>query len=137
MNKFLFWLISFTWSIIQNLIGLAIFLFCKFVLKFPTITFNNAKVVEWNNQYGSVSLGSFIFVTDIDDLELVSHERGHTTQGMILGPLFLLIIGLPSVIWAACFAEYRRKSGKTYYEFYTESWANKIAGLDKRGYFIK
>jgi hypothetical protein len=136
MNKFLFWLISFTWALIQNIIGLIIFLFCKFVLKFPTITFNNAKVVEWSNQYGSVSLGSFMFVSNMNDPELLAHERGHTTQGMILGPLFLLLIGLPSIIWAACFADYRKRKGKTYYEFYTESWANKIAGLDKYGHFI-
>ncbi len=32
--------------------------------------------------------------------------------------------------------KYRKKHNKSYYDFFTESWANKIAGLDKYRRFI-
>ena len=58
---------------------------------------------------------------EIEQRTLV-HEYGHTIQSIILGPLYLLIIGIPSSIWAMTF----NNKGNTisYYSFYTEKWAN-------------
>ena len=57
------------------------------------------------------------------------HEYGHTLQSKKLGPLYLLVIGLPSLIWAGCFDDWRAKHHKSYYDFYTERWANKLSGV--------
>ena len=133
---FIYYLFQWTWGIVQNIAGLALFL--------ANITkkhyrFNGAVVTEWNYRRGSVGLGMFIFVSvpkqggDPAAIEMVTrHEYGHTLQSVILGPLFLPVIGLPSLLWCAlpCFVNYRRKNNVSYYRFYTESWANKLAKID-------
>jgi len=80
---------------------------------------------------GGVALGLFIFTTfeiekeQIAGNSLIQHEYGHVMQSSLLGPLFLLIIGMPSLIWARLFAAWREKHNKGYSSFYTESWADK------------
>ena len=61
----------------------------------------------------------------------MAHEYGHTIQSHKLGPLYLLVIGLPSVIWNGCFKNYRKKHNISYYSFYTESWADKLTGVKR------
>lgn len=83
--------------------------------------------IRWNN--GAVSLGMFIFMFGeywIGDEETKAHEYGHSIQSKILGPLYLLVIGLPSIIWAAFIYRFTKKS---YFWFYTEAWANKLVNL--------
>ena len=79
---------------------------------------------------GGISLGKYIItgLTSNDD-ETIRHEYGHQLQSFILGPLYLLVIGLPSLIWCNCFSKYRREKNVSYYDFYTEKWANKLAGI--------
>lgn len=136
MKRFLYILIQWTWGFPQNFIGLLVFIFCK-MTKCVSKNYKNAVATKWNNKYGSVSLGMFLFVTNDKDETLAAHEYGHSIQSLILGPLFLFVIGIPSLCWAAFGDKYRKKHNKTYYEFYTESWANKISGLDKYRRFIK
>lgn len=47
----------------------------------------------------SLNLGMFIFTARPYDLKLIQHEYGHTVQSLILGPIWLFVIGLPSLIW--------------------------------------
>lgn len=57
-----------------------------------------------------VMFGLFIFINKNDHTEkLRKHEYGHTIQSLILGPLWIFVIGLPSLIWCSCFEKYRRK----------------------------
>ena len=64
-----------------------------------------------------VSLGIFIFLS-IRDLQessrLCAHEYGHTIQCLLLGPLYWVVVALPSVIWYHFFAGYRKKRGIPY-----------------------
>ena len=62
------------------------------------------------------------------------HEYGHSIQSKILGPLYLLVIGLPSIIWAGLFEKYRNKHKISYYSFFTEKWANKLVGLSEKDF---
>lgn len=87
-------------------------------------------VVTFRNPYGSVSLGGVVFLALMSDRKTLDHELGHTIQSMMLGPLYLLVIGLPSICWATlkgmgCF------KGRSYYSFYSEKWADKIAGIKR------
>lgn len=134
-NQLMYVLLQFTWGILQNLAGLVMFLACK-MLGCKSKKYKNAVVTKWNNKYGSVSLGMFLFVTDDEDETLVAHEYGHSLQSLFLGPLFFFVIGIPSICWAAFGDNYRKKHNKTYYEFYTESWSNELVGLDKYRCFI-
>ena len=81
----------------------------------------------------------FIFIGDYNNdniSALLAHEYGHTIQSCILGPLYLLSIGIPSFIWAnnKRFIRNRQKGMYLYTSFYTERWANylgsKYTGLD-------
>ena len=80
---------------------------------------------------GGVTLGDRIFLSNCYQGEylalIIAHESGHVKQSMILGPLYLFVIGIPSIIWAWC-----RKTiapNKSYWWFYTEAWANKLGGV--------
>jgi len=117
------------WTLPQQIIGLiGYFIFHKGYKG----KYKNAFVIEVPNRLGSVSLGNFIFVCNANDTNTIKHEYGHTRQSYILGWLYLLVIGLPSIIWAGCFQNYRRKHHVSYYKFYTEAWANKLGGVDRK-----
>lgn len=45
----------------------------------------------------------------------------------MLGPLYLIVIGIPSLLHAAVHDSLCRN--KDYKHFYTEKWADKLAGL--------
>lgn len=131
----------FLWTLPQSLLGFLLSLLCK------------KRILYGKNVYvwcfsGAVSLGLYIFVSKkaLDTKKypvysefVVAHEYGHYKQSLLLGPLYLIIIGLPSFIWATLhstglFNKY------LYYDFYTEKWANKNAGwrvyANKDGYYV-
>ncbi len=129
MTTLLFALVQCTWGILQTLVGLVLFLGNLAISpKNRRYLFHGAVVTEWNYG-GSVSLGLFIFVSKegvCSDKRLIAHEYGHCVQSMILGVLYLPIIGLPSVIWAGMFRKFRYRKGIMYDAFYPERWATFI-----------
>lgn len=56
----------------------------------------------------------------------MEHEYGHTIQSLILGPLYLIIIGIPSTLWGflPCCNVKRKAKSISYFSFFTEKWAN-------------
>lgn len=126
--KILYYLLQWTWGIIQNVIGLLLFLIT--LPKREIRMFNGAIVSRWNVK-GSMSLGMFIFLGR-DDIRIIVHEYGHSIQSIILGPFYLLVIGIPSYIWCNVFRKYRKNNGIKYCEFYPERWAN-ILGTNITG----
>ncbi len=79
-----------------------------------------------------MSLGMFIFVPgglrSEREAELLSHEYGHTFQSALLGPLYLLAVGLPSFLWAnlpLC-RQKRIVLGIPYESRYPENWAEAL-----------
>lgn len=61
---------------------------------------------------------------------LITHEYGHWAQAIRLGPLWPLVIGLPSLLWASLpiFRNLRQRKGISYYSFYPERWADHLGG---------
>lgn len=88
---------------------------------------------EYNLKCGSVSLGEYIFLcpSHWGDERVLKHEQGHAKQSLYLGWLYLIVIGIPSVVWAGCLEGYRRKNNVSYYAFYTERWADKLGGVKR------
>lgn len=84
MKKFLFYLVQRIWGIIQNLLGLILFLF---LAGRNHIVFHGAVITTWKLG-SSLSLGMFIFTARPYDLKLIQHEYGHTVQSLILGPIW-------------------------------------------------
>ena len=55
---------------------------------------------------------------------LLVHEYGHTIQSLILGPLYLPFVGLPSLLWAGCYRLFRIR--RAYVSVYPENWAEHL-----------
>lgn len=128
MNSFLN-LILILWQLPQNIIGLMMAASIGFENCSKLTNKYGMPVIEARKKsQGSVSLGNFVFLSKTATANTLNHELGHTVQSMILGPLYLLVIGIPSFMWA-----FLRRGGMflkhSYYDFYTEKWADKIAGI--------
>lgn len=137
MKVFLYRLWQCTWGLAQTLLGLVVYLKHKNDKHYD---YHGAKITEWNDK-SSVSLGMFIFVTAepyfCDKLKdeyskeelsrrLLVHEYGHTIQSLLLGPLYLIVIGIPSTLWGFLpqLNKKRREEQISYFSFFTEKWAN-------------
>ena len=137
MRLFLFWIIQMSWGMAQTLLGFI--LYC-FNYKKEHVFYHGAIVTHWD-LYSGLSLGPFIFIHkepgvapryrflySSQDMyhRLLVHEYGHCIQSLLLGPLYLILIGIPSFVWAnvGYFSKRRRTLQISYYRFYTERWAN-------------
>ena len=116
MKEIIIFILSFIWGIPQNILALIILPFLG--VNFPGKYINHGIVFQMSYK-GGLTLGNFIFVDNFNE-DLIKHESGHIKQSWVLGPLYLLIIGLPSICWVL----YRRKfcPYKKYESFYTENW---------------
>ena len=146
MKKLAYVVVQFTWGILQSLMGLIYML--RYV-KCRHEWYHGAYVTYFDAWGGGISLGMFVFVAENNEKireihkergnvydekrqrAILVHEYGHTIQSLILGPLYLIIIGLPSLIWASSkrFIKYRKKTGVKYTSFYPEKWANRLGEL--------
>lgn len=124
-----FYFVQWTWGLPVNLVGGIIYLICTKILKrrHQKFGYSNIVYLPWNQ--GGLSLGLFIFMRENHEnanwtYNTRIHEYGHTWQCLLLGPLYYIIIALPSAIWCNLFANYRKKNNISYYAVYCESWAN-------------
>lgn len=133
MNKILYYILNFTWGIIQNIVGFVtlIVLSIRHKQDISHYFYKGALITNVGHYWGGISLGMFVFVAHDEPQMTVQHEWGHTIQSIILGPLYLLVIGLPSIIWNKLFYEIYLKSENGYYKFWTERWADKLGGVDR------
>ena len=128
---------QWTWGFLQSALGLL-----NFVIHIHDkhYFYHGALITEWKDK-SSVSLGMFVFLTSepyfygklkdeytMEELSrrLLVHEYGHTIQSLLLGPLYLIVIGIPSMFWGFLPAlnQKRKREGLSYFSFYTEKWAN-------------
>ena len=133
--------LMYLWQLPQNILGIAYMAILKMFKKLGSITVLDKVLIDENlkdkdllyilkrNSRGCVSLGRYIFMSPTTKSfnTTMSHEIGHTRQSKKLGWLYLIVIGIPSILWAGL-----RRMGlfqsKSYYWFYTEAWADKLAG---------
>lgn len=122
-------LIQYTWGALQNLLGFLLFLKN---IKCRHEFYHGSVLTYHEGNWGGISLGAFIFVSGKRDGEWAKaatvHEYGHTIQSLLLGPLYLLAVGVPSFTWCNCkkCIAYRKENDKSYYDLYCESWANRL-----------
>lgn len=77
---------------------------------------------------GAVTLGCYVFVgLNSEYRKTVKHELGHTIQSKILGPLYLIVIGIPSITYCGLRRIFPSLRKKNYYNFYTERWADNLS----------
>lgn len=124
--------LQWTWGLPQTLAGAALYLAHRGDRHFD---WRGTRATAWDRPAG-VSLGRFIFVpkSKANDSFLLDHEYGHTIQSLMLGPFYLLLVGLPSLLWSRLpyFARKRKQSGKSYYSAPFEKSANQLASRARR-----
>ena len=123
MKNLLFWIWQWTWGFPQTLIGLIVMLLNH---GRPKELYRGCVVTRWENR-GSMGMGMFLFL-GCDNPQVRVHEFGHSVQSLILGPLFLPVMGIPSFLWCnlPVFRRMRKERGVSYYAFYPESSANRL-----------
>lgn len=121
------------WQLPQHIIAYIIMLVNRKSIK-PMTNRDGILYYLVDNLFNSgISLGNYIFL-DSDgyyDYKVVKHEHGHQIQSLILGPLYLIVIGLPSIIGNIVYRikhmYFRKKCNpKLYYKQPWEAWADKL-----------
>lgn len=134
--------VLFLWQLPQNTLGALVVLFTGAEKVFTFATGQREWFYATDKGAFGVSLGHFIvFGTKGDvyprksDLE---HEMGHQVQSRILGPLYLIVVGLPSLLgnrWDV--AAHKKWSTarrvQWYFAWPWEAWADRLGGVDRNG----
>ena len=133
-------LLQWTWGLPQTIVG---FIYFLINIKHGHYYYHGSVVTIWKSK-SSLSLGMFVFVSDdpfcyYDSLRetfsedefsnmLLVHEYGHTIQSLFFGPLYLLLVGVPSIMWSflPVYVRKRDKEHISYFSAYPERWANSL-----------
>lgn len=123
-------LIKWFWQLPQNIIGLIA------TLIFRGVYSKTDKVYYTLSNIG-VSLGCYIIVNKYCNLNVIKHEKGHQKQSLILGPLYLIIIGLPSACGNIIDRVFHKKWSRHarvawYYSLPWEAWADNLGKVAQR-----
>ena len=127
-----FWVLSLTWGLPMTLFGAIIALGLLVTGHKPKMFGYFIHFSTRTNDGWGMSGGLFIFTTNDckDDIQLLSHECGHSSyQQLWFGWLFPFIVGIPSAI-RYLYREYLVKSGKKKYSDlppYDSIWFEKTA----------
>jgi hypothetical protein len=141
MVKAILWI----WQLPQNLLGLLVIRILKadrmdqaeaaFSKHAPRVYgFERA---GWGKVISGVSLGKYIIVFKQASSTVIAHEYGHCRQSILLGPLYLLLIGVPSCLFNNVWDRLLHKKWPNerrvawYYSRYPEAWADKLGGVTR------
>jgi len=121
-------LLALTWELPQTILGLFVAVIGHdWPNPYRTVRqFRASWVFSVRGAWG-VSLGPFICLGSWQSKFILKHEYGHSIQSMILGPLYLLVVGLPSILRASLWL-LQRRDPHDYYQGYPEKWASKLGG---------
>lgn len=115
----------YLWQLPQNALG---WLLCLYYTGTDS-AYQSAIVRRSAKMQGGISLGKYIIVNERAGQQTISHEYGHVRQSEILGWLYLIVVGLPSILHAGWWT--LTEGERSYYDFYTERWADKLGGVER------
>jgi len=139
-----FWVLSCTWGVIATVAGgvqALIFMHRGLEPKFlrGSIYFENVR------EKGSNNLGPFFFLGEDAEYYTPYHEAGHGMQNILLGPLYVVVVGISSEIWYRKFTkeyagelasgtwdpdERRRAYDRNPIERWATNWGARAYGLE-------
>lgn len=125
----------YIWQLPQNLLGLLLLLIYKREKEYHRL---NGRTFYYTSEMRSgISLGDYIIMHREDKEDGMRHEYGHTIQSRYLGPLYLLVIGLPSLcgnIYDSIAHKHwpYEKSCRWYYNQPWEKWADKLGRVKRK-----
>jgi hypothetical protein len=119
----------FSWELPQQLLGflVGLYLWMRGTLNRSDHSFKGVLYIG-TSSFGpgcGISLGNIVIHGPYSDWALKQHEFGHCIQSRVLGPFYLLLIGIPSLMWATARRYgYFRKAD--YDAFFIERSATKL-----------
>lgn len=116
-------ILLYIWQAPQNILGL---LFLLFIRGEERHTLAGVSFYFLDSFPGGISLGQYIIYGEKWE-KGVRHEFGHCLQSRMLGPLYLLVVGLPSLLHAA----FCKCKNHSYYDVYPENWADKLGKVKR------
>lgn len=122
-------LILFIWQLPQHIVAIIYFGYLVMMCKDLGVDsrYKQAIVIPCVMR-GAITLGNYVFVgLNSEYRKTVKHELGHTIQSKILGPLYLIVIGIPSITYCGLRRLFPSLRKKNYYDFYTEKIANYLS----------
>ena len=135
--KFLILPLLFIWELPQNMLGLLVYTILKNRQRIVhTETEKHRLFIKTPNT--GVSLGWFVFWTPAGNRfthitnDCRMHEYGHARQSVMLGPLYLIVVGIPSLARVFYRKLYRKMYGeywKNYFNGFPENWADRLGGV--------
>ena len=122
-------LILFIWQLPQHIVALIYFGYLVMMCKDLGVDsrYKQAIVIPCVMR-GAITLGNYVFVgLNSEYRKTVKHELGHTIQSKILGPLYLIVIGIPSITYCGLRRLFPSLRKKNYYDFFSEKSANYLS----------
>lgn len=113
------------WQLPQLLLGLLVAIVVRARL--------DATGVWWTHARIGVSFGPIVIIWHgvrgtQQANQTVSHERGHSRQSEILGLLYLVVVGIPSLTFNLL-TRAGAVSPETYYARWPENWADRLGNV--------
>ncbi len=128
------------WELPQTLLGGAYFVVHQATNQIVVVERKeNRWLVEIKGD-GAVSLGYFVFHSQRDNAfvpvgsENRNHEWGHSIQSRRFGPLYLVVVGVPSVmrvLYALIYRIFAKKRWPHYYDGWPENAADRLGKVDR------
>lgn len=110
------------WELPQNCIG------------FMLVKILDAKagfgVYKSNRIKGSISLGNYIIIGTRSNKHTFAHEEGHRKQSKKYGPLYLFIVGIPSITRSIIWSLFKLKP-ENYYKGWPEKQADELGNIKR------
>lgn len=130
LKEILFWV----WQLPQHLLGLALLHHYRDARLYHTEN-GRRYYTAWEMPSG-ISLGNYIILHNASMGNDKLHEYGHSRQSRMLGPLYLPVIGLPSIIGNLFDQAFHshwtyERSARWYYSLPWEAWADKLGGVKR------
>ncbi len=132
-KEILFWI----WQLPQNLLGLFMLLWYRREKEYHRF---NGRVFYYTKEMPSgISLGNYIIMNREDKEDGMKHEYGHSIDSRRWGPLYLLVIGIPSLIGNIYDRIFHKnwKYSDSYEWYYNQPWeksADENGGVDRRAH---
>ena len=122
----------YLWQLPQHILGLIIILLMYLSRKVKGVEALDGRHVFITEPtiIGGVSLGDYIILDERYPVKEKYHELGHSRQSMLLGPLYLVVVGLPSI---ACniISRFSTKWRQRYYTRFPENWADTLGNVTR------
>jgi len=121
--------LRYLWQLPQNLLALMVIRATD--ARYHGGMVAGAKIYVTSARIG-VCLGEYIIMwrDAPEPLKTIAHEAGHYQQSLLFGPLYLIIIGIPSLLMNVGTRLHLLKR-ENYYKRWPESWADTLGKVER------